>query len=197
MSRILVAGLDGSLRAFGVATAWLDINTLEIEVKDLKLIETKLSTDKKVRSSSDYLARAMTLKEGVHKQIEGCIAAFYEVPSGGQDYRSVMGFGIVIGTYAGLTIPGAEVSPGEAKLAAIGTRTGAKEDMCAWAQEAHPNAPWLRYEKNGKGFKKGELTGKNEHLADAVAIIMAGIKTPSFQQTLAVLRQNQRMLAAA
>lgn len=195
MSRILVAGLDGSLRAFGVATAWLDVLTLDIEVKDLTLIETQLTKDKKVRSGSDYLSRAQTLKEGVHKALEGVTAAFYEVPSGGQDYRSVMGFGIVIGTYAALPVPGAEVSPGEAKMAAIGTRTGAKEDMCDWAQTAHPNAPWLRYEKNGKGYKKGELTGKNEHLADAVAIIMAGLRTPSFQQTLAVLRQHARMAA--
>jgi hypothetical protein len=197
MSRILVAGLDGSLRAFGVATAWLDLNTLDIEIKALELVETELSKDKKVRSSSDYMARAMVLKTKVHAAIAGCITAFYEVPSGGQDYRSVMGFGIVIGTYAGLPIPGAEVSPGEAKMAAIGTRTGGKEDMRAWAAEAYPDAPWLRYERNGKGYLKGELTGKNEHLADAVAIIKAGIKTPSFQQTIAILRQNTHLLQAA
>lgn len=196
MAKILIAGLDGSLRNFGIALMWLDIDTLELSVHDLILIKTEKSKDKQVRRSSDYLTAALALKNGCHAAMKGVTTAFYEVPSGGQDYNAVMGFGIVIGTYAGLPVPGAEVSPGETKLAAVGTKTASKEEMIEWAFEKYPNAPWRLYEKNGKNFKKGEPKLDNEHLADAVAIVEAGIKTPSFQQTLAILRQHSAAVAA-
>lgn len=192
MGKILIAGLDGSLRNFGVATAWLDLQTLAIEIKDLILVKTEKSKDKKVRSSSDNLSRAMELKNGVHAAMRGVTTAFYEVPSGGQDYNAVLGFGIVIGTYAGLPVPGAEVSPYETKLNAVGTRTASKEEMIEWAFAKYPAAPWRTRKL------KGEIvpTKDNEHLADAVAIIEAGILTPSFQQTLAILRANTIAQAA-
>lgn len=192
MGKILIAGLDGSLRNFGVATAWLDLQTLAIEIKDLILVKTEKSKDKKVRSSSDNLSRAMELKNGVHAAMRGVTTAFYEVPSGGQDYNAVLGFGIVIGTYAGLPVPGAEVSPYETKLNAVGTRTASKEEMIEWAFAKYPVAPWRTRKL------KGEIvpTKDNEHLADAVAIIEAGILTPSFQQTLAILRANTIAQAA-
>ncbi|MBY3231934.1 hypothetical protein [Rhizobium laguerreae] len=188
MGKILIAGLDGSLRNFGVATAWLDLETLKLDIHQLTIIKTELSKDKKVRSSSDYLRRSLEIKNGVHPAMKGVTTAFYEVPSGGQDYKSVMGFGIVIGTYAGLPVPGCEVSPYETKLAAVGTKTASKEEMIAWAFEKYPDAPWRLYEKGGKSWKKGDPHSDNEHVADAVAIMEAGIKTPSFLQTLAILR---------
>ncbi|WP_326894514.1 hypothetical protein U8P73_36005 (plasmid) [Rhizobium beringeri] len=188
MAKILIAGLDGSLRNFGIALMWLDTDTLELSVHDLILIKTEKSKDKQVRRSSDYLDAALALKNGCHSAMKGVLTAFYEVPAGGKDYNAVMGFGIVIGTYAGLPVPGAEVSPGETKKAAVGTRTASKEEMIAWAFEKYPDAPWRLYEKNGPGYKKGQPKLDNEHLADAVAICEAGIKTPSFRQTLAILR---------
>lgn len=191
MARILVAGLDGSLRNFGIALAWLDTETLELSVKDLILIKTSKSKDKQIRRSSDYLDAAQTLKEALHKAMAGVITAFFEVPSGGQDYNAVMGFGIVIGTYAALPVPGCEVSPSETKLAVVGTRTASKEEMIDWAFNAYPTAPWLTRKL------KGEIvpTKANEHLADAMAVIHAGIRTPSFRQTIAIINSNN--LAAA
>jgi Holliday junction resolvasome RuvABC endonuclease subunit len=173
---------------------WLDTVTLELSVHDLILIKTEKSKDKQVRRSSDYLEAALALKNGCHQAMKGVTTAFYEVPAGGQDYNAVMGFGIVIGTYAGLSVPGAEVSPGETKKAALGTRTASKEEMIAWAFAKYPDAPWRLYEKSGAKFKKGEPKLDNEHLADAVAICEAGILTPSFKQTLAIL--NSMPIAA-
>jgi len=193
MAKILIAGLDGSLRNFGVALMWLDTETLELSIHDLVLIKTAKSKDKKVRSSSDNLSRALELKNGVHAALRGVTTAFYEVPSGGQDYNAVLGFGIVIGTYAGLPVPGAEVSPFETKLNAVGTRTASKDEMIEWAFNKYPMAPWRTRKL------KGEIvpTKDNEHLADAVAIVEAGIKTPSFQQTLAILRSQHLVAQAA
>jgi hypothetical protein len=58
--------------------------------------------------------------------------------------------------------------------------------MIEWAMEKFPDAPW-RMRK-----LKGEMvpTKDNEHLADGVAIAHAGLKVPSFQQTLAILQAN-------
>jgi hypothetical protein len=196
MGKILIAGLDGSLRNFGVATAWLDLDTLKLGIHELTIIKTEISKDKKVRSSSDNLRRALEIKNGVHPALKGVTTAFYEVPSGGQDYKSVLGFGIVIGTYAGLPVPGIEVSPYETKLAAVGTKTASKEEMIAWAFDKYPTAPWRTYAQNGKNYKKGDPHSDNEHVADGVAIMEAGILTPSFQQTLAILRQHQSAIAA-
>jgi Holliday junction resolvasome RuvABC endonuclease subunit len=182
----MVAGLDGSLRNFGIARMWLDTVTLDLSVQDLILIKTEKSKDKQVRRSSDYLSAAIALKEGCQKAMLGVTTAFYEVPAGGQDYNAVMGFGIVIGTYASLAVPGAEVSPGETKKAAVGTKTASKQEMIEWAMEKFPEAPWRTRKL------KGEIvpTNDNEHLADAVAIVHAGIMTPSFKQTLAILNQS-------
>lgn len=192
MGKILIAGLDGSLRNFGVATAWLDLETLQLEIKDLILIKTEKSKDKKVRASSDNLSRATELKIGVHEALRGVTTAFFEVPFGGQDYNAVLGFGIVIGTYAGIPVPGCEVSPYETKMVAVGTKTASKEEMIEWAFDKYPTAPWRTRKLKGAIVP----TKDNEHLADAVAIMEAGIVTPSFRQTLAILRQHNLAIAA-
>ncbi|MBD9511533.1 hypothetical protein IB265_32780 [Ensifer sp. ENS10] len=184
MGKILIAGLDGSLRNFGVATAWLDLDTLRLEIKELVLVKTEKSKNKSVRASSDNLARAIELRKGVHAALLGVTTTFYEVPSGGQDYNAVLGFGIVIGTYAGINIPGIEVSPSETKMGAVGTKTASKDEMIEWAFNRYPLAPWRVRKLKGETVP----TKDNEHLADAVAIMEAGIHTPSFQQTLAILR---------
>jgi Holliday junction resolvasome RuvABC endonuclease subunit len=183
MAKILVAGLDGSLRNFGVALMWLDTKTLELSVKDLVLVKTEKSQTKQVRKSSDNLARAKILVDGVSETMKGVTAAFLEVPSGGQSYDAVLGFGIVIGIYAGIKPAICEVSPSETKMAAVGTKTASKQEMIDWAFERFPEAPWRM--RTSKGAKVPTLD--NEHLADAVAIVCAGIETPAFKQTLAFL----------
>lgn len=187
MSKIIIAGLDGSKSNFGIAKVLLDVNTLEFEVIDLVLIKTEKSKNKQVRASSDNLRRAQELAVGAAANINDCITVFGEVPSGGQSYDAVLGFGIVIGVYAGLKPPFCEVSPAEAKKAAVGTRTASKQEMIEWAVARFPNAPWRMH--------RGKATLDNEHLADALAIVLAGLKTPAFQQTIAILRASSAKAA--
>jgi Holliday junction resolvasome RuvABC endonuclease subunit len=183
MAKVRIAGLDGSLRNFGVAKMILDTETMALSVEDLILVKTVKSKVKQVRISSDYLDAAQQITRTVAPAVSDCACVFFEVPSGGQDYRAVMGFGIVIGIYASLTRPCAEVSPAETKMAAVGTKTASKEEMIEWAMEQFPGAPWLTRKLKGKIVP----IAANEHLADAVAIVHAGIRTPSFQQTIAIL----------
>jgi Holliday junction resolvasome RuvABC endonuclease subunit len=186
MRKIRIAGLDGSKSNFGISLLDLDLDTMELSVVDLILAKTEKDKNKQVRKSSDNLRRAQEVMAQLRPALKGCVSAFIEVPSGGQSYDAVLGFGIVIGLYASIEIPVVEVSPSETKLAAVGTKTASKEEMIEWAMEKFPDAPW-RMRK-----LKGEMvpTKDNEHLADGVAIAHAGLKVPSFQQTLAILQAN-------
>lgn len=186
MARIIIAGLDGSKTNFGIARLTLDTQTLELGVDNLVLVKTSKDTNKQVRASSDNLARAQEIARVLDTSLEGCTACFAEVPSGGQSYDAVLGFGIVIGLYASVRIPLLEVSPSETKKATVGTRTASKEEMIEWAAETYPNAPWRMVKRKGVMVP----TKDNEHLADACAIVHAGIRTPAFRQVLAMLNAS-------
>lgn len=188
--KIRIAGLDGSKRNFGIAIMDLDVDTLELTVADLVLIKTEKDKNKQVRKSSDNLKACQELSAGILSATASCTACFFEVPSGGQSADACMSFGMVIGLYGMiepvLGIPSIEVSPSETKLAAVGTRTASKQEMIEWASERFPNAPWRMRKLKGAMVP----TNDNEHLADAVAIVYAGIKTPAFKTTLAMLRAS-------
>lgn len=187
MTKIRVVGLDGAKANFGITRMTYDLVTGELDIEALKLIETQKSTAKTVRVSSDNLRRCREIAEGIRDGIQGCVVAFGEVPYGGKSAEAAHAFGMVIGLYASLPIPMIEVQPTETKLATVGTRTASKEEMIEWAFETYPNAPWLTRKAGGKVVP----VLKNEHLADAAAIVHAGVKTPAFQQTIAILRANQ------
>lgn len=193
MGKILVAGLDGSFANFGIARMTFDLDTFELEVDDLILTRTEKTKVKTVRKSSDVFRRAQEIYNGSLPALKGCAACFAEIPSGGQSYDAVLGFGITIGVYAALSAncPLIEVAPSETKKATVGTRTASKQEMIAWAFETYPNAPWLTTKRAGKM----EPTLKNEHLADACAVTSAGILTPAFKQVASILAASSALAA--
>lgn len=189
--KIKIAGLDGSLRNFGIAKMLYDTETGELSVDDLLLIETAPEKTKKMRASSDTFERAKKIAEAADEFTKDCVITFAEVPFGGKSYDAVLGFGIVIGIYASLTVTPEEVAPAQTKVAAVGTRTASKEEMIAWAFDLYPDAPWLTVKR------KGEIvpTAKNEHLADGCGVVHAGIKLPSFKQAVQLMRASQKFAA--
>lgn len=182
--RILVAGLDPAFKNWGIARAWLNLQTLDIEVINLRLVQTEKRSGKDVRVNSDDLRRARELREAMLETTSDCAVIFAEIPSGSQSARSNMGFGIAIGVIAGAPANVIEVQPIEAKLASVGRKTASKDDMIAWATENYPHPDWLTRKFKGEVL----FTNDNEHLADAIAIIKAGIKTVQFQQLLNLWR---------
>ena len=72
------------------------------------------------------------------------------------------------------------VTPTEVKKATVGTKTASKNDMSAWAFEKHPEAPWV--------LRKGFPLAKQEHMADAIAIIYAGMVTPAYSWLMSAIR---------
>jgi Holliday junction resolvasome RuvABC endonuclease subunit len=186
--KIKVVGFDPSMSAFGIAKMTVDVDTLVPEIEDLELVETERTKDDKlkvIKSSSD-LERARRVQERMVAACEGRALAISEIPfSHAQMYPSaILNTGVVIGVLASIRIPLIQVQPREVKLVALGHHQGAKEEMIHWALTRYPNAPWRTMKRGGKLVP----TAANEHLADAVAAVEAGLKTQQFQQALAMFR---------
>ena len=190
MGSVLVAGLDPALANFGIARLWLDLETLDLRLDRFRTIvtEKRAGKGKAIRQNSDDLRRARELHDGLHEELKGCTVVFAEIPSGAQHARSALGFGVAVGVLASCKLPLFEVMPLETKLGSVGSKTADKPDIIAWAAERYPQASWLRYEADTRGKKphlKGDLHADNEHVADAIAIVHAGIRLPEFKQSLA------------
>jgi hypothetical protein len=194
---ILIAGLDPAFANFGIARMLLDLETLELQLQGMQTVVTLPSPGGKkkvVRQNSDDLRRARELQDGVAAGVEGCVVAFGEIPSGAKASRAMYGFGVAVGVLAGLKTPLIEVMPAETKLATGLTKTAGKPEIISWAAAKYPDAGWQRYERDTIGKnpnKAGGLHIDNEHVADAIAVAHAGIRTPEFKQLLALWRASR------
>jgi len=182
--KVLVAGVDPALKNMGVALMELDTADLTLGLRDLVLFETEKQTGKTVRQNSDDLRRAKELVRGLHHAVTDCAVVFAEIPTGAQSARAALSFGVAIGVLASCPAPIIQVQPWETKLATVGTKTASKQEMIEWAGEKYPDGPWLKRKLHGKQV----LVDKNEHLADACAVVHAGIKTDEFQRLISFWR---------
>lgn len=182
MAKIQIAGADPALANFGIARMTLDLHDLSLQLNSLDLTTTEKMTGKVVRQNSDDLRRAVELTAAFQKGVEGCAVCFAEIPSGSQHSRSALGFGIAIGVLAGSPVPIIEVMPLETKLATVGKKTASKQEMIDWAVSQYPDGDWIK--------SRGKITQANEHLADACAIVHAGIRTPEFTRLLSLWKAN-------
>jgi Holliday junction resolvasome RuvABC endonuclease subunit len=188
MNALKIVGMDPSLSNFGFAKATLDLDTMTYAIDDLVLVKTENEKDKKlkksVRKNSEDLERARLLYEGMIDACKGSFLAIAEVPVGSQSARAMASYGACIGVLAGCPIPLIQVTPSEVKLAGTGYKSGTKEEMIEWAMNKFPAANWLLTKRLGKMVP----VAANEHLADAVGAIEAGIHTDQFKQAIALLR---------
>ena len=180
---IKVIGIDPSLAHTGLCKVTINAATLEMEVEDLVLIKTEKSKDKRVRASYSDYERAREIHRAIQLASMDASLAIAEMPQGSQSARAAASYGVCIGVLSTISLPLIQVSPIEVKLATVGKKTASKEQMIDWAMTHHPDAPWL-YDIH-KGAKR--LLLSNEHLADAVAAVAAGIKTDQFQSALSMM----------
>ena len=181
---MIVGGIDMGLRALGFTRFDYNLINHKLAFLDMELIETERRVAKVVRANSDDLRRSQELWRALHRNGHRCDLLFAEIPSGAQSARAAHSFGIVTGLLAAMSVttPLIQVQPTETKLHTVGTKTASKQEMIEWAAETYPDAPWLR--KKVKGVMK--VIDKNEHLADACAVVHAGLKTDQFQQLVAM-----------
>lgn len=193
---IQVAGFDSAFAHWGMAEAHYDIETGDLNVFDLELINTEKGKGKTVRKNSDDLRRSKEILERSERVLTNASFFAAEVPSGAQSARAAFTFGTVVGLLASLDRPEhplIQVSPIEAKLASVGRKTATKDEIIEWAYRKYPALPWLR---NSNSKRASRLTDANEHLADAIAILHAMIKTDQFRLSLSMLRSIRSGVAA-
>ncbi len=185
--KVKVVGMDPSLQNWGIVKAFLDIDTLEADITEMRLIETAPSKNKTDRVNSDDLRRATLLAEGMRWGASDVTVAFVETPVGSQSARAMASYGICIGLLSSLPCSLIQVTPYEVKIAGTNYKLADKQEMIDAALAKHPNAPWLRTGKR--------VIAKNEHLADATFAIHAGVKTAAFRTVLAMLRAANQVPA--
>lgn len=186
MSKVLkIVGLDPSMSNFGIAVGTVDLDTNTVNIKRFELAETKAGGNKKtVRVNSDDLRRSSEIWKKAKPIVEDAHIVFCELPVGSQSSRAQTSYGICIGILACIEKPLIQLTPNEIKHYVGGRLSVSKEDIIDWAVGTHPDAPWLRHKVKGEL----KLTSKNEHLADAVAAIHAGMETDQFKQLVSMMK---------
>jgi len=167
-----VLSIDPSLR--NTCLVYSEVEDSGIRIIDSITIETEKSKQKQVRASSDLIQRCDVLHRGVQEYIEkwNPEIIFVETPSGSQSASGMKNYGVSCYLIATLRPRAIEVTPTEVKKATVGTKTASKHEMITWAFEKHPEAPWK--------LRNDFPLAKQEHMADAIAIIYAGMKTPAY-----------------
>lgn len=176
-----VMAVDPSLRATGVALGYAGNALGAVTVESIHLIETEKTSAKTVRKNSDDLRCARLIHDELARlrALHKPVVTIVEVPSGTQSARASWALGVMLGLIAGLPLPVVEVSPVEVKKHWAGSKAASKETMIALAVDRYPGLGWLRH--------GGRITGKNEHLADAVAIMHTGAVTAHFRELVRML----------
>lgn len=185
--KLNIVGVDPSLRNLGIVIAELDTSNMTFEVVDMRLLksEDNATKQKTVRKNSDDLRRATILQKGLIEACKDASFAFVEIPVGSQSARAMASYGICIGVLSSCPIPMIQVTPTEVKLAGTNIKSATKEEMIDAAVKDYPYAPWMKRKIKGQT----ELLAANEHLADALFAIKAGIATEQFKSAVELYKK--------
>ena len=181
--KIPVVGFDPSLNNWGLAEAVLEKNG-ELKIIWLSVTQPVVPAVKQIRQNTKDVTAAAQLFDAAYNFTGLAQVVFAEVPVGSQSARAMASYGICSGVLGALRALGRdfiEVSPAEVKRAATGSATATKSQMIQWAIAAHPEANWPKFKRDGVEHIS---EAKAEHVADAIAAIHAGIRTPMFQQLI-------------
>lgn len=181
---IKVLGFDPSTSNWGMVLTTVNLNTLQVRVEEMLLSETESEAKKGVIKQSDDLRRARAQYEEMMRMCSKASLVISEIPfmNPGSYASANFNSGLVTGVLAACPLPIIQVSPQEVKLIATGARNAAKEEMIQWGMEKHPEAPWLTRKLKGKVVP----IKSNEHLADALAAVYAGLQSQQFKQATAM-----------
>jgi Holliday junction resolvasome RuvABC endonuclease subunit len=181
-----VVGFDPSLRNWGVAQGQYNPENGSLVILNLDVIQPTPPKGKQIRQNSKDLECASQLFDGAMEMAKGAAAVFVEVPHGSQSARAMASYGICVGILGSLRaagIPFFELTALEVKMATVGKKNASKDAVINWGIDTHPEANWPIYMKEGMECLS---MAKAEHMADAIGAIHAGIKTPTFQQLVAM-----------
>jgi len=179
MAILNIGGFDPSMKNFGLVKAKLDMDEGYLSDLELSLVQTSVDTKNKkvLRKNVQDFERAQKLFKETSAFFEGLDVICVELPVGSQSAAAMKSYGVCIALTAALNIPIIYVTATEVKLAGHGTKNATKQQMIDWVVNEYPELPWLRYKKHGVMV----LNSANEHLADAIAALHAGVQTDQFE----------------
>ena len=115
---------------------------------------------------------------------------FGEITVGGKDANSASALGMDMGIFASASNPHNKligVTPIDVKKAALGKNNGSKDEMIEWAMILYPDLNWPM--RNSKG-KCVPISGKCEHMADAIGVVHAGLQSIHFMEHIGNLNMK-------
>ena len=187
MGKFVIAGLDPSLSNFGMVKGALDLHSGTLSDMIIALSESPpIKAKKAIRQNTLDLQRARLHYKAMTVFLSNVNMVCIEIPVGSQSARSMASYGICVGILSSIGKPIIQVTPAEVKIAATNSKTASKELMIDWATNKYPDLPWLTNTR--KGVKT--YANKNEHIADALAAIYAGVRTDEFEQARSLLITN-------
>jgi len=170
-----VGGLDPSLSNFGMAkgVAYYKRCATEpwaMDIQEIALVSTKADKATKYKNEDDT-RRARELGVAMLTFFEDVDTIYVELPVGSQSARAMASYGICVGVCAALGKRLVRVAAKDVKLIATNNPKAEKAEMIDWATNKYPKLPWLTRKLKGESV----LTNANEHVADAIAAIHAGL----------------------
>jgi Holliday junction resolvasome RuvABC endonuclease subunit len=175
------------MRNWGIAEAILDLDTGVLSTPRLSLCSPEDIKTKQTRQNSNDLHLAKLLYDHAICAARRNKVIFVECPVGSKSASSMKGYGMCVGILGAIRAEGheiIEVTAFEVKESFTGKKLATKEQMIAQGVLDYPDANWPRQERNGAKHKKGDLKNEAEHVADAIAAIHAGVRTPMFQNLM-------------
>lgn len=182
-----ILGVDPSLSNFGCVLARYHLESQQIEIVRMVLVETKPSKTKKgVRKNALDFERCVKLNHGFSFMQQTANLVIAEMPHGAKSASAMKSYGICLGILSSSKVPLIQVSAEETKIAACNDRLATKAEVIEWATKKYPEAAWIK-------TSTGRVVNKNEHLADAIAAIHAGIAKPRFQSVLNLIKLEENV----
>jgi hypothetical protein len=184
--KIRVLGQDPSMNNWGLVAADIDIETMTVVVLDMLVVvnlKKDIKQNKTVRRSVLDLERSRDIHAQVHSFTKQYDPQFtmVEVPHGSQSASAMKGYGICLGILGSFEMSMIPLTEQECKINSLGKKSSTKAEIISWAFDKQPDANWKM--KNLKG-QRVSVDGYNEHIADALSAIYAGMYSDQFIQAM-------------
>jgi hypothetical protein len=181
----IVVAIDPAFRNLGWVKACIRDN--RIQILNSGLFQTEAGESKKKRKSSDDLHAAMKIANMIRVITHGADIVISEIPSGTQSARASWTLGVTLGVLTNITKPLIEITPTMTKAAIAESKFATKQEMIEAAYKLHPELNWKFRKSKGKMV----LINSNEHMADAVGVLYAGL---GMKETKELLNVSSRQI---